>query len=165
MEKIDDELLKKMLEEEKLKKMLADESVEIEYVEPIIEPKVVEIKPQVEEVEPRVEDMKPPKDWKPVIKDSQFKECEAKFGRFKDVCKGIDENNAWVIYFCKDVDLSLFLFTIKSKLLLNPNVTINGIYKEILETSKLTEEVVGKGVRDIVKRYIEYFLAIVKSMQ
>lgn len=173
MDKIDEEILKKMLEEDRLKKMLEEESVEIEYIdkklaeydEPIIEPKVEEIKPHpfIEVKDEKDDENKPPADWKVNIGDAR-EECEAKFGRFKKLCLKIDDKNEWVIFFCKEVNLRTFLFTISSKLAVNPKVTIDDIYKGLLETTKVSDEIVGNGVRDIVKRYVEYFLAVVKSM-
>jgi hypothetical protein len=146
MLKIDDNIIHKMIEED---------TVDIEYVE---KPKEKDVKEDVKE------EIKTPVGWKPNIADEPLKECEAKFGRFKELCLKIDDKNEWVIYFCKEVGMTKFLYTIKYRLIQNQNVGIEDIYKELLETTKLTDEIVGNGVRDMIKRYTTYFLTVVRSM-
>lgn len=51
----------------------------------------------------------------------------------------------------------------RGKLLENPEHTIDTIYLDIITTAKLDDEKVGEEVKKTVKRYINYFMSIIKS--
>lgn len=89
---------------------------------------------------------------------------QEKFDRFKLLCNDIDKENDWVIYFNKDVNLELFLFTIQSKLNADSSHSVDSIYNDILTTSKIDSFKISQSQQEKVRRYIEYFMAIAKSM-
>lgn len=86
---------------------------------------------------------------------------QERYDRFKQLCQTIDPQNEWIIKLA-NITLDFFLFTIKSKLNLNPKQTVDMIYDDLLLNAKLDKEKIGIVEEERVRKYISYFTDIAK---
>lgn len=90
-----------------------------------------------------------------------MEEVRKKYVSMQKLCLEIDVNNEWVISLVKS-PLELFLATIRKKMLDNPNSNTESMYRNILDISLIEESNIKEDDKVKVKRYIEYFMKIVK---
>ncbi len=90
-----------------------------------------------------------------------MEEDRKKYVNMQKLCLEIDSNNEWIISLVKS-PLEMFLATIRKKMLDNPNCNTDSMYRNIIEISLIEESNIKEDDKVKIKRYIEYFMKIVK---
>lgn len=87
----------------------------------------------------------------------------AKYSRFCRLCNDIDKDNVWVIELQK-TPFAIFFAAIKAEYHKTPNASVDSIYQDILTKSKIDISSVKTEKTERIKRYVDYFLNLVKIL-
>ncbi len=90
-----------------------------------------------------------------------MQEINVKYNNLKNFVKSVDETNEWVIYL-QSVPFESFHLTVKQKV--SNGLSIDDIYKDIVNTSKIVPEKITDDIQKKLHRYIEYFTQIAQIM-
>ncbi len=90
-----------------------------------------------------------------------MEEVSKKYCNLQKLCMRIDGANVWTL---QTTTLEVFMFTIKKKILENANHTVQTLYQDIIDISKINEAIVKEEDKKLIKRYIEYFMQICNAI-
>ncbi len=90
-----------------------------------------------------------------------MQEINVKYNNLKNFVKSVDDTNDWVIYL-QSVPFEAFHLTVKQKV--SNGLSLDEIYKDIVNTSKIVPEKLTDDIEKKIRRYVEYFVQIAKIM-